>query len=43
MNISLLNGVFPSELKIARVIPLYKSGEPGSFSNYRPVTVLPLF
>ena len=43
MNISLLNGVFPSELKIARVIPLFKSGEPSNFSNYRPVSVLPLF
>ena len=43
MNISLLNGIFPSELKIARVIPLFKSGEPSSFSNYRPVSVLPLF
>ena len=26
MNISLLNGIFPSELKIARVMPLFKSG-----------------
>ena len=43
MNISLLNGVFPSELKIACVIPLFKSGEPSNFSNYRPVSVLPLF
>ena len=43
MNISLLIGVFPSELKIARVIPLFKSGEPHKFSNYRPVSVLPLF
>ena len=43
VNISLLNGVFPSELKIARVIPLFKSGEPRNFSNYRPVSVLPLF
>ena len=40
---SLLNGVFPSELKIARVIPLFKSGESNKFSNYRPVSVLPLF
>ena len=43
MNMSLLNGVFPTELKIARVIPLFKSGEPHKFSNYRPVSVLPLF
>ena len=43
MNMSLLNGVFPSELNIARVIPLFKSGESNKFSNYRPVSVLPLF
>ena len=43
VNISLLNGVFPSELKITRVKPLFKSGEPSNFSNYRPVSVLPLF
>ena len=43
MNTSLLNGIFPSELKIARVLPLFKSGEPSNFSNYRPVSVLPLF
>ena len=43
LNISLLNGVFISELKIDRVIPLFKSGEPSKYSNYRPVFVLPLF
>ena len=43
MNMSLLNGVFPSELKIACMIPLLKSGESNKFSNYRPVSVLPLF
>ena len=32
MNISLLNGIFPSELNIACVIPLFKSGEPRNFS-----------
>ena len=42
-NLSLKKGIFPSELKIARVIPLYKSGDPTLFSNYRPVSVLPLF
>ena len=43
MNISLLKGVVPSELKIAKVIPLFKSGDPTKFSNYRPVSVLPVF
>ena len=39
-NCSLDQGVFPSELKIANVIPLYKSGDPLYFSNYRPVSLL---
>ena len=43
MNLSITKGIFPSELKIARVIPLFKSGDPTSFSNYRPVSVLPIF
>ena len=43
MNLSITKGIFPSELKIARVIPLFKSGDSSSFSNYRPVSVLPLF
>ena len=41
LNISFATGVFPLELKVARVIPLYKSGEAAQFSNYRPVSVLP--
>ena len=43
MNLSLLHGVVPTELKIAKVIPLFKSGDPTKFSNYRPVSVLPVF
>ena len=41
INISFSTGVFPLELKVARVLPLYKSGEVSLFSNYRPVSVLP--
>ena len=43
INLSMEEGVFPDELKIARVIPLYKSNDPMIFSHYRPVSVLPLF
>ena len=43
MNLSLVSGVFPSELKIARVVPIFKSGDTGNFTNYRPVSVLPTF
>ena len=40
---SLAQGVFPKELKIAKVIPIYKSGDCKTINNYRPVSVLPVF
>ena len=40
MNQSLLQGVFPNELKVANVIPLYKADDPLKFNNYRPVSLL---
>ena len=43
INLSIISGVFPDQLKIARVIPLFKSGDKSSFTNYRPVSVLPAF
>lgn len=42
-NLSFQYGQFPSKMKIARVIPLYKSGDKHCFSNYRPVSLLPQF
>ena len=36
-NRSFETGIFPSELKIANVVPSYKSGDEMVFSNYRPV------
>lgn len=42
INISLQSGVFPSKLKIGKVIPIFKSGDSSKFSNYRPVSVLPI-
>ena len=42
-NLSLTSGVFPFELKIARVIPIFKSGDPSNLPNYRPISVLPVF
>ena len=30
-------------MKIARIIPIYKSGDKGLFTNYRPVSTLPIF
>ena len=42
-DMSLESGIFPNKLKIARVIPLYKAGDPANISNYRPISVLPCF
>jgi hypothetical protein len=36
-----LFGNFPSKLKLARVTPLYKSGDIADMNNYRPILVLP--
>ena len=41
-NLSLSTGKFPDQLKIAKVIPLYKNDDPKVYSNYRPVSVLPV-
>ena len=35
-----MTGIVPSKLKIAKVIPLYKSENPELFSNYRPISIL---
>ena len=42
-NISFEMGIFPDQMKIAKVIPIFKSGLKDSFTNYRPVSLLPQF
>ena len=41
INSAILNGVFPDELKLADVTPLYKKSDPEDKTNYRPISVLP--
>ena len=43
LNLSISQGFFPNCMKLARVVPLYKSGDPMNITNYRPVSILPLF
>ena len=43
INLSIIHGIVPDELKIARVVPIFKSGDKALFSNYRPISVLPCF
>ena len=42
-QLSLKNGIFPENLKIARVTPIFKAGEKSLLTNYRPISVLPCF
>ena len=36
-------GTFPDTLKIAKIIPVFKSGDSKSISNYRPISILTSF
>ena len=43
INRSLTTGVFPDSLKKARVTPVPKEGDKCNLSNYRPISVPPVF
>ena len=42
-NLSLNNGIVPAQLKIAKVIPIFKAGNKSSMNNYRPISLLSAF
>ena len=42
-NLSIQTGIFPDELKIASVTPIFRRGENWNLGNYRPISVLPCF
>ena len=42
INLSLKEGIFPNQLKLARVVTIFKSEDKMLLNNYRPVSVLPL-
>ena len=43
INLSITHGIVPDELKIARLVPIFKPGDKALFSNYRPISVLSCF
>ena len=36
-----MTGIFPDDLKIAKVVPLHKKNDVNIMNNYRPVSLLP--
>ena len=43
INLSITQGIFPCEMQLAKVIPIYKSEDVQLVQNYRPISVLPFF
>ena len=41
-NLSINLGIFPEKLKMSKVIPIHKSNSKSDFSNYRPISLLPV-
>ena len=40
VNLAIDTGIYPSNLKIAKVIPIFKKGDQTSINNYRPISIL---
>ena len=43
INLSFSKGIFPDQLKIAKLIPIFKADDSEIFSNYRPISLLTNF
>ena len=42
INLSFSTGVFPTQWKNARIVPVHKSESKSSLDNYRPISILPV-
>ena len=43
MEYSFINGIFPGNCTIARIVPIFKKGERDKPTNYRPISILSCF
>ena len=43
INLSISLGIMPDELKVVRVIPIFKGEDKQLVQNYRPISILPFF
>jgi len=41
INKAITEQIYPDVLKIAKVLPIYKSGDKSNLANYRPISILP--
>ena len=39
-NLSIVNGIVPQKMKLAKVVPIFKKGDALIVSNYRPISLL---
>ena len=42
INQSLMSGIFPGSLKVAKISPIFKKEDPHLTDNYRPISLLPV-
>ncbi len=42
-NLSFLHGSVPPNLKVAKVVPIFKTGDNKEVGNYRPISIFPCF
>ena len=43
MNLSFKTGIFPDLCKLTKIIPIFKKDDPLLCSNYRPISLLPIY
>ena len=43
VNLSLSHRIFPNDMKLAKIVPIFKNGNTKLFNNYRPISILPAF
>jgi Reverse transcriptase (RNA-dependent DNA polymerase) len=42
-NCSVTTGIVPAKMKVAKVVPIFKSGDSSDLNNYRPISLLCTF
>ena len=43
INLSFSTGIVPLEIKVGKIVPIYKGGDSSKYCNYRPISLLTVF